>query len=82
MTSFLVETYAPAAIAHADAEARARLAAAELARAGTPVRYIRSIFVPGDEMCLYLFEAPSAEAVREASEGAGIVPERIVEAVE
>lgn len=82
MTSFLVETYAPAAIALADVEARARLEAVELARAGTPVRYIRSIFVPGDEMCLYLFEAPSGEAVREASERAGLVPERIVEAVE
>lgn len=82
MTSFLVETYAPSAIALADAEARARLAAVELARSGTPVHYIRSIFVPGDEMCLYLFEAPSAEAVREASERAGLSPGRIVEAVE
>jgi hypothetical protein len=80
--SFLVETYAPTAITLADAETRARHAAVELAKSGTPVRYVRSIFIPGDEMCLYLFEAPSAEAVREASELAGLAPERIVEAVE
>jgi hypothetical protein len=80
--SFLVETYAPAAIALADTETQVRRAAVELTCAGTPVRYVRSIFVPGDEMCLYLFEAPSLEAVREASERAGLAPERIVEAVE
>jgi hypothetical protein len=82
VTSFLVETYAPSAITLEEAETRARRAAVELANSGTPVRYVRSIFVPGDEMCLYLFEAPSAEAVREASERAGLVAERIVEAVE
>jgi hypothetical protein len=80
--SFLVETYAPSAVARADVETRARRAAAELARTGIPVRYVRSIFVPEDEMCLYLFEARSADAVREASEKAGIAPGRIVEAVE
>jgi Protein of unknown function (DUF4242) len=80
--SFLVETYAPSSVARADVETRARRAAAELARTGIPVRYVRSIFVPEDEMCLYLFEARSADAVREASERAGIAPERIVEAIE
>ena len=82
MTSFLVETYTPAAESLGDATARIRLAVTELSQAGTPVRYLRSIFVPADEMCLYLFEAPSAEAVREASERAGLLPGRIVEAVE
>jgi hypothetical protein len=81
VTSFLVETYAPTSTVLAEAEVRARRAA-ELARAETPVRYIRSIFVPDDEMCLHMFEAPSAEALREASDRAGLSPERIVEAVE
>ena len=82
MTGFLVETYTPAAAVVAEIEARARRAAAELERAGTPVRYVRSIFVPADETCFHLFEAPSADTVREASERAGLSPQRIVEAVE
>lgn len=79
MTGFLVETYTPAAAVLAEIEARAGLAAAELQQAGRPVRYVRSIFVPGDETCFHLFEAGSAEVVREASERAGLSPQRIVE---
>jgi hypothetical protein len=82
MISFLVETYTPAAVVLAEIEERARRAAAELQQAGTPVRYVRSIFVPSDETCFHLFEALSAEAVRETSERAGLSPQRIVKAVQ
>jgi hypothetical protein len=34
---------------------------------GIPVRFLRSIFVPEDETCFYLYEAASAEQVREAA---------------
>ena len=81
MLSFLVETYTPAAAVLAEIEARARRAASELQQAGTPVRYVHSIFVPGDETCFHLFEALSADAVRDTSERAGLSPQRIVEAV-
>jgi hypothetical protein len=30
---------------------------------GAGVRYLRTTFLPGDEMLLQLFEAPSAEAL-------------------
>ena len=60
---------------------RARVAAAELTREGTPVRHVRSIFVPEDETCFFLYEAESADAVREAARRAGLVFERIAEAV-
>jgi hypothetical protein len=80
MTSFLAEVYAPAAARIADIATRARSAAEEASRAGTPVRYLRSIFVPQDEMCFHLLEAGSAEAVREVIGRAGFSPERIVEA--
>jgi hypothetical protein len=80
VTSFLVETYAPAAAGIADLGARARSARTTASPAGTPVRYLRSIFVPGDEMCFHLFDARSAEAVREAIERVGLSPDRIVEA--
>lgn len=47
---------------------------------GTPVRYLRSTFVPAEEKCFCLFEGPSAEAVKEANERAGLPYERIHEA--
>jgi hypothetical protein len=82
VTGFLVETYTPAAAVLAEIEARTCRAAAELEREGRPVRYVRSIFVPADETCFHLFEAASADAVRDASERAGLSPQRIVEAIE
>lgn len=45
--------------------ARARSAAEHVNSAGTPVRFLRSIFVPDDEKCFQLFEGTS-EAVAEA----------------
>jgi hypothetical protein len=80
VTTFLAEVYAPAAARIADIATRARSAAEEASRAGTPVRYLRSIFVPQDEMCFHLLEAGSAEAVREVIGRAGFSPDRIVEA--
>jgi hypothetical protein len=64
--------------------AGAQRAAIETSRqsteAGKPVRYIRSMFVPGDSRCMCLFEASNADAVREVNERAGIPFTRIVEA--
>lgn len=83
MAEFLVELYVSRGAAgtfELDAE-RARLAAEQLTSEGTPVRCVRSIFVPEDEMCLFLYEADSMEAVREASVRAGLAFERISAAV-
>lgn len=59
----------------------ARLAAEALTREGTPVRYLRFIFVPDDETCFHLYEAPSVDAVREAALRAAVPVERIAEAL-
>jgi len=83
MTEFLVEAYVPqsdGAGAERGAE-RARAAAEQLSSEGEPVRYLRSIFVPEDETCFYLFEAVSAAAVRKAAERAALHFERITTAV-
>ena len=81
MTRFLVEAYTPATTVIADVEARARRAADQLARAGTDVHYLRAIFVPRDELCLYLIDAASIEVANELFRWSGISPDRIVEAV-
>ncbi len=82
MPSYLVETY----LARRDAgeraacERRARSAAKELARERTDVRFDHSIYVPEDEICFFVFEAPtSREAVLLATR-AGLDPIRVVAA--
>lgn len=49
---------------------------------GTPVRYIRSTFVPGEARCMCLFDASSAEDVKKVNEAAQIPYTRIVEALD
>jgi hypothetical protein len=81
---YLVEVYHPKTRpdeAQVAAE-RARAAAEEMAGGGVAVRYVRSHFVREDEICLYLFEAPLAAAVRETCRLAGIAGDRIVEAAD
>lgn len=81
MAEFLVETY----IARGDLTGpakrarRARVVAEQLRREGEPVRYVRSIFVPEDETCFYLFEAPSIDAVFETARRASLRVDRITE---
>lgn len=82
MAEFLAEIY----VARSDAAAvehgteRARRAAAELAREGRRVRYLRSIFLPEDETCFHLYEAERVEDVEEAARRASLSFERIAEA--
>ena len=52
----------------------------ELTAEGKLVRYLRSTFVPGDNKCMCLFEAPNPENVREANERAKIPFSKIVPA--
>ncbi|MFQ5954587.1 MAG: DUF4242 domain-containing protein [Kiloniellales bacterium] len=63
------------------AATRGKNTTAEMTRQGTPVRYLRSTFVPGEDKCFCLFDAPSADAVKVANERAQIPFERIVDAM-
>jgi hypothetical protein len=83
MAEYVVELYVPRTdrVAVARSAERARLAAEELTRQGTQVRYLRSIFVPEDETCFYMYEAVSLGAVREAVAAADLPCEHIAEAV-
>ena len=49
---------------------------------GTPVKYIRSNFYPGDSTCTCLFEAPDAEAVKKVNEAASLPFEEIKEVLD
>jgi Protein of unknown function (DUF4242) len=81
MAEFLVELY----ISRVDPDAvgrdveRARRAAVELTAEGTPVRFLRSIFIPAEETCFFLYEAHSVDAVHEAVHRAGLAHEHVAE---
>jgi len=49
---------------------------------GTPVRYIRSTFVPGEARCMCLFDATSADDVRKVNDAAQLPYTRVVEALD
>jgi hypothetical protein len=83
MPSYLVETY----LARGDAtgrvacEQRARSAAEALTREGTRVHFDRAIHVPEDEICFFVFDAPSSLEAMLLAERAGLDPFRVVEAI-
>jgi hypothetical protein len=49
---------------------------------GRPIRYVRSTFTPGESRCRCLFEAASADLVREVNEAAQVPYSRIILALE
>ena len=81
MPSYLVETYLARGQAgeRAAREQRARSVAQELKRDN--VRFERSIYVPEDEICFFVFDAPSGRDAALAAQRAGLDPFRVVEAV-
>jgi hypothetical protein len=82
MAKYLVLTRRTAGnVALAVAAERACGAAEELAGEGTKVRYLRTLEVPEEDLCLHLFEAGSPDWVAEASRRASLQVERIVEAL-
>lgn len=83
MPSYLVETYLARSDLREQAsrENQARTAAEELTRGHTRVRFDRSIYVPEDEICFFVFEAPSGADAALAAERARLDPIRVVEAL-
>jgi len=78
MPEFLAETYTPR-----DAPSTGDIArgAAHAGGPGDPVCFLGAIAVPAEETCFWLYQAPSADAVRAAMTAAGLRPERITPAV-
>jgi hypothetical protein len=82
MRSYLVETYLPRSRARerASLEARARSVATELTLGQDRVSFERSILVPEDEICFFVFDASSSRLAALAAERAGLDPMRVVRA--
>jgi hypothetical protein len=82
--TYLLETYMSRTSAGdpAAAAARARAAAAQMRREGTPIRVLRSFFVPEDELWFCLYEARSSDTVAEAGRRAKLGLGRIQKAVD
>lgn len=81
MAEFLVELYVSCTDGDSVArdELRAREAAETLTAEGTRVRLLRSIYVPEDETCFFLYRAASIEAVHEAARRAALAYEHVAE---
>ena len=80
MPEFLAETYTPRLAAAPCAGDIAR-AAAQASGPQAPVQFLGAITVPEEETCFWLYQAPTAAAVRAAMTAAGLHPERITQAV-
>ncbi|HZC73448.1 MAG TPA: nickel-binding protein [Jatrophihabitans sp.] len=81
MALFVVERYAPA-VTNQDFARADQQAAAARADGTSAIRHIRTWFLPADETCFALFEAPSEAALRAAGNAAGLRFTRITEAIE
>ncbi len=83
MPKYMVERHLPGITSDqlAAAAASAKSTTAQMSEEGTPIRYLRSTYVPGEEKCYCLFDGPSADAVEQANKRADIPYERVVEAM-
>ena len=83
MREFVAEQYISGTDANAAERGAglARLVAEQLTREGTPVEFVRSIFIPRDETCIYIYKAGSLEALQVALARTPLRFERVSEAV-
>ncbi len=84
MTVYMVKRKLPGVTIDvlAAAQRRAIDTAADMSQQGTPVRYLRSTFVPEESSCMCLFDAGSADVVEQLNRKAEIPFDRVVEALD
>jgi hypothetical protein len=83
MTEFQLELYTPRSDRNGarDSAERVGRATERLRSEGVAVRCLRATFVPEDETCFLVFEAESADNVRQAARIARLSADHIVEAL-
>jgi hypothetical protein len=81
--NYLVETYLARGQAgeRTARERRARSAAAESRQEKTLVTFEHSIHLPEDEICFFIFDAPTSRVAALVAQRAGLDPIRVVEAI-
>jgi hypothetical protein len=84
LRAFVAESYWPNPTADAvrALARRTRRAAAALPRETGRIRLVRCTLAPGDELCAWLFEAESEDAVRSLGRSVGLDFERVGPAVD
>jgi hypothetical protein len=80
MQYYLAERYLPEHDRSEFAAETVRVRAAT-ERAGKGLRFLQTVYIPGDELCFYLFEAGSADLVDRVIRDARLDFERILPAV-
>ena len=83
MPYYMVERHLPGITGEqlTAAAGRAKNTTAEMTQQGTPVRYLRSTFIPSEEKVFCLFEGPTEQSVKDANDRAEIPFQRVVEAL-
>ena len=83
MPQYVVERHLPNFTGEqvAAAAKRAKQTTLAMTREGTPVRYLRSIFIPGEDKCYCLFEGEDPDSVLQANKRADLPVESISEAL-
>ena len=83
MPTYLVERYWPGVTRELllDALNRVRRVVDEIGAEGTRIRDVSCTLIPSEEVVFSVYDGPSANAVRQLNERAGIPVSRIVEAV-
>jgi hypothetical protein len=66
----------------AAAQKRAIASSKKFSDTGRDVRYIRSMYIPGEERSMCLFEAPDASTVEDVNRDAAIPYTRVIEALD
>jgi hypothetical protein len=82
---YLIEVYIPRAIAHeADSTGRRLRAAIDVFQGeDVEIRFVRTMFLPEDETCFHVVDAPSRAEMQQLCERAGLSSRvRVVSAIE
>lgn len=84
MPTYLVERYWPGVTSELLLEAleRGRQVMEVVSSEGMGLRHVTSILIPSEEVVFSVYDGPSAAAVRQLNELAGIPVSRIVDAIE
>ena len=82
MAEFVIEVYVPRPQQRAVAREAERLRelAEQLSTDRTEVRYLRSLYIPEDETCFFVFEADSAITVERLAARSGLAGPRVAQA--